>query len=77
MTGSESTIKLKDDVTKSISEYIEEADVSRELCGTILEIVNKYVNKNLSEITDGTDYNYCPDCDERMPDEPLRDESRD
>lgn len=23
------------------------------------------------------DYGYCPDCEERIPDEPLRDESRD
>ena len=50
----------------------------------VFEVVIPLTEENAKKIADAVidviernDYGYCPDCEQRIPDEPMRDESRD
>ena len=41
------------------------------------ENMRAIVSEHEDMIMEDSEYGYCPDCDQKMPDEPMRDESRD
>jgi len=52
-------------------------EINEDNCKWFGNLIEKIAMDHIDEIVEGTEYGYCPDCDERMPDEPMRDESRD
>ena len=67
-----------DELGKKLIEAINKSfEIKIPLTEETTKAMASVVSEFTDEIIDGTDYGYCPDCDQRMPDEPMRDESRD
>jgi len=64
-------MNFKEDLTKTLAK---EVGCCSERSYKIIESI---IEDHIDKFLEGSDYGYCPDCDQKMPDEPLRDESRD